>query len=819
MSEEFNKQFLTNDLHDKNYEETLLLNIHQNMLYPPPIGKYSKDLLLDTTLNFSKLKPLFTEDGNQVIVGEGSFSRVFLYSDFTTKKKYAVKQMDKNETCYLTQKRDAIVNEINIQGRISHPNVIKLYNFFEYESNIYLILEYACNDSLFYLSKTQKNFSEGVAFYYFIQALNAIYFLHTHSIIHRDLKPENLLINENNVLKLCDFGWSVKLNNNKRTTFCGTVEYMAPEIIQKQKYDESIDIWSLGVLLYELVHSYSPFVSDDLDATKIGNNIIKQDLKFKEGVSEEFKDLIMQLLIKNCEKRIKIEEIYQHPFVLKYVTIMYTTISKCNVAKIFNNDNKNTKHKSVTVNESNNMEFDSIPTEPAPKEVPYNKKKEEKNVVNRNVTSLNKNKIKLFSVTETEKAIQKKLNTSQVIQNNINRLPDKQKEKNIVNLNESMKPKINNDKSFSLNEMGFSSEINNDNSEFKITINICNSPKNKNLYKNEKMKNNISKFIAKCMEEFSKFQVEEKITEEIDYEKKLKKRKNSQKNKKQIKIPKFSRQNSASQKKLISNNSERNIFKSSFKDNDIINFESEKTVNIGRKFHLRNRNYLNILSYEKTLQKDRMKKSCIHRVNSESRPKFIKSSKFLLKNNNLSRGEINQEDPFEPSVNSIKKICLKKNNQTNILKIFKTHLKQKSNPFLLKKLQNHKKIIGNVKKSRKQLSPNVNKLSKINSKINISSYNDSNIFLQEKKIKQDRKSPNAGYNFYFVKINKGVKTANNCDDNRKTGTSSKDSDINKVIKSKKLFDRSKKIINEINNKNISSKKHNKSQFIGKKNRK
>ena len=201
-----------------------------------------------------------------------------------------------------------------------------------------------------------------------------------------------------------------------------------------------------------------------------------------------------------------------------------------------------------------------------------------------------------------------------------------------------------------------------------------------------------------------------------------------------------------------------------------------------------------------------MKKSCIHRVNSESRPKFIKSSKFLLKNNNLSRGEINQEDPFEPSVNSIKKICLKKNNQTNILKIFKTHLKQKSNPFLLKKLQNHKKIIGNVKKSRKQLSPNVNKLSKINSKINISSHNDSNIFLQEKKIKQDRKSPNAGYNFYFVKINKGVKTANNCDDNRKTGTSSKDSDINKVIKSKKLFDRSKKIINEINNKNINSKK-------------
>ena len=85
---------------------------------------------------------------------------------------------------------------------------------------------------------------------------------------------------------------------------------MAPEIIKKQKYDESIDIWSLGVLLYELVHSYSPFCSEDSDIKKIGDNIIQKPLNFKEGLSDEYKDLIKKLLIKDSSRRIQIEEIY-----------------------------------------------------------------------------------------------------------------------------------------------------------------------------------------------------------------------------------------------------------------------------------------------------------------------------------------------------------------------------------------------------------------------------------------------------------------------------------------------------------------------------
>jgi serine/threonine protein kinase len=150
------------------------------------------------------------------------------------------------------------------------------------------------------------------------------------------LKPENLLINENNILKLCDFGWSVKLKSDKRTTFCGTVEYMAPEIIKKQQYDETIDVWSLGVLLYELVHSYSPFCSEDCDYRKIGNNIIQSEFEFKEGLSEDYKDLIQKILIKDSEQRIKIEEIYQHPFITKHINTIYREVNS------FNNTYNNT---------------------------------------------------------------------------------------------------------------------------------------------------------------------------------------------------------------------------------------------------------------------------------------------------------------------------------------------------------------------------------------------------------------------------------------------------------------------------------------------
>ena len=136
---------------------------------------------------------------------------------------------------------------------------------------------------------------EKTAFHYFIQTCSAIQYLHSIDLVHRDLKPENLLIDELNNVKLCDFGWCVKLDENPRNTFCGTYEYMAPEVVKEEPYSKAIDVWSIGVLLYELLHGYSPFRarSKGPDLHKeIFNNITKYKFKIEKILTGSCKDLI-----------------------------------------------------------------------------------------------------------------------------------------------------------------------------------------------------------------------------------------------------------------------------------------------------------------------------------------------------------------------------------------------------------------------------------------------------------------------------------------------------------------------------------------------
>ena len=358
----------------------------------------------------------------------------------------------------IAKNKNLINTEVNIHGRINHPKIIRLHNFFKNKNLCFLILEYAPNGTLFDIIRSRHGLSEINSFYYFLQTLNAIYFLHLHSIIHHDLKPENLLLNEKNIIKLCDFGWSVKLNDNKRTTFCGTVEYMAPEIIKKQKYDEAIDVWSLGVLLYELVHSYSPFFSEDLDMKKIGNNITNNNLKFKDGLSNEYKDLVQSLLIKDSNKRIKIEELFQHPFMIKYINMIYIQVNEKKGKNLNSNSNhtdikikkkKITKNKKKDNNIINKKEegpretetneiFESIPNEPVPKILP------ESNLFYNEIKKINTN----FSILDKKiPDLNLNLNTSRdKLNSNINK--NIKKEKKLF----KTQNKISHVKSFSLGQ-------------------------------------------------------------------------------------------------------------------------------------------------------------------------------------------------------------------------------------------------------------------------------------------------------------------------------------------------------------------------------
>ena len=266
--------------------------------------------------NFTKV----IEDIFPKQLGSGSFGRVYLVSHNETKKLFALKIIDKRKLMVSYGKLDIIYNEINIHSKLDHENIIKLHNVHEDNDNINIIMEYAENGNLYELiSKEKTGLNESKAFDYFIQVVNAVYYLHNNNIIHRDIKPENILIGANDKIKLCDFGWAKELTLENRSTFCGTVEYMAPEIVGSENYDYSVDIWSLGILLYELLYGHSPFKANNTKNVIL--NIKTHELTYDDKnkvVSKSCKDLIQKLLDSNPQKRLKIKDILEHPFVKKY---------------------------------------------------------------------------------------------------------------------------------------------------------------------------------------------------------------------------------------------------------------------------------------------------------------------------------------------------------------------------------------------------------------------------------------------------------------------------------------------------------------------
>ena len=203
--------------------------------------------------------------------------------------------------------------ETRIQKRLNHPHILKLYQYFEDKEQVYLVLEYANKGSLgdylrkpYSNSNSQRILSEREAFVYFIQTCLGLDYLHKNCILHRDLKPENLLLDENGNVKLCDFGWSIDETVTTRNTICGTLEYMAPEVLESNDtkfYNEEIDLWSLGIILYEFLHGRFPEESG---------------LSFSKEVSKSARELIQGLLKKNPDERYEMNEVFESNWVKIY---------------------------------------------------------------------------------------------------------------------------------------------------------------------------------------------------------------------------------------------------------------------------------------------------------------------------------------------------------------------------------------------------------------------------------------------------------------------------------------------------------------------
>lgn len=282
----------------------------------------SKHTNLNTAIMAERRLDEFEYVKNAEELGRGAYGNVYLVTDKKTKKKYAMKVIAKK---YLFSKASArqIKREVKIQSKLYHHHVCNLEYYFEDKKNIYLILEYAENGSQFFTMRKKGRLTEEEAFPYFIQTCLGLDYLHDRNVIHRDLKPENLLLNGNNEIKLCDFGWSVKWENKMRNTFCGTLDYMAPEMIAGKSYGFPVDTWSLGVLLYEMLQGETPFRSrnhSELIQLMKSGLLKRPPIPFQHNISLEAKHLLLNLQCYNPNERIEIQNIWSHPWVLKNKT-------------------------------------------------------------------------------------------------------------------------------------------------------------------------------------------------------------------------------------------------------------------------------------------------------------------------------------------------------------------------------------------------------------------------------------------------------------------------------------------------------------------
>ena len=257
-------------------------------------------------------------------IGSGSFGRVYLASHLKTNVDYAIKVIDKRNKTNIDG-RPYFRREIEIMYKIRHPNCVRLFGNFEDENYCYFIMEYVPGGNLYSLMSLNRNTGLNIYLVASIlrELISAIYYLHNMSppIIHRDIKPENVLLT-NNSIKLTDFGWSNYINyeGEQRSTFCGTPIYLSPEMIQNTGHDEHVDIWCLGVLLFELLTGTPPFIGQN--RVLLMKNIINVNIEWptppRLPIDPEAKDLISKILRKKPTERISLENMVKHNFFIKY---------------------------------------------------------------------------------------------------------------------------------------------------------------------------------------------------------------------------------------------------------------------------------------------------------------------------------------------------------------------------------------------------------------------------------------------------------------------------------------------------------------------
>ena len=319
------------------------LNTLKNRFLPIPINVV-KGLEPEPKLkDFDMIKEL----------GVGSFGRVILVSHKKTKAQYAIKAIDKRNKTNIEEK-PYFRRELEVMYKIHHPNVVKLFGHFEDDKFCYFLMEYIGKGNVYNLitKDIKKRLSTQMVASVIKDVISAVFFLHNMDppIIHRDIKPENVLLTDNMIAKLTDFGWSNYIEEDEvRKTVCGTPIYLAPEIIKQQGHDEKVDIWCIGVLLFELITGHVPFLGNDLDTLK--RNILNLRIAWPKDINPDAKNLISQILKLDPKQRISLEQMLKHPFFLKY----FPNASSCLILP-----NESIKYKTFIVSKDDPKNWDPI---------------------------------------------------------------------------------------------------------------------------------------------------------------------------------------------------------------------------------------------------------------------------------------------------------------------------------------------------------------------------------------------------------------------------------------------------------------------------
>lgn len=247
------------------------------------------------------------------LIGTGMYSKVYLVQSRTIHRDYfALKVIPKYKL-----KQNSAKTEADIMLSLDHPLIVKTWNSFEDEKNIYMLMDFAAGGELFYHLRGRARFDEDTARFYAAEVVLALEHMHSRNIAYRDLKLENLVLSDNGHVQLTDFGFAKQMEDTRTFTLCGTPEYLAPEIIRGTGYSMAVDWWALGVLLFEMLAGYSPFYSDS--PLEIYKNILRGSVRFSSCMSEAAKDLLKGLLSRDATQRLGglrngVSELRSHPF-------------------------------------------------------------------------------------------------------------------------------------------------------------------------------------------------------------------------------------------------------------------------------------------------------------------------------------------------------------------------------------------------------------------------------------------------------------------------------------------------------------------------